>query len=63
LDIDLDTIGIKENDVHFQSIPQPKLNPVSLASKDAMLADMKRQIGRLFNVPRARSIFPFGCDH
>jgi hypothetical protein len=48
---DLDTIGIKEKDLHFKSIPQPEGEPGKLASKDAVLADMKRQIGRLFNVP------------
>ena len=48
---DLDTTGIKEKDLHFQSMPQPKAEPGKLASKDDVLADMKRQIGRLFNVP------------
>jgi hypothetical protein len=50
---DLDTMGITENDLHFQSIPQPEAEPGKLASKDkdAVLADMKRQIARLFNVP------------
>jgi hypothetical protein len=49
----LETLGIEETSLKFEPMPHEHGDAASgeLVSKDNVLADMKRQIGLLFNVP------------
>jgi hypothetical protein len=47
---DLDTLGVDENSLKFE--PMPHENAAGKPTSNAnLLADLKRQVGLLFNVP------------
>jgi hypothetical protein len=48
---DLATLGIDERQLQFQPMPHDTVAPVEPAERDHVLANMKREIGLLFNVP------------
>jgi hypothetical protein len=47
----LETLGIEETSLKFEPMPHEDAASGEFVSKDNVLADMKRQIGLLFNVP------------
>jgi hypothetical protein len=50
---DLKELGINENELQFQPVPQAAATPETPAfvDKDEAVAEAKRTLGRLFNVP------------
>jgi hypothetical protein len=47
----LETLGIEENSLHFKPILHKEAATGEPVSSDNVLADIKRQVGRVFNVP------------
>lgn len=48
---DLETLGIEENSLHFRPISHEEATSGEPVSSDNVIADIKRQVGRVFNVP------------
>jgi hypothetical protein len=47
----LEDLHIKENSLKFELVPHQDTVSAEVINKDKIVADMKRQIGQLFNVP------------
>ncbi len=50
---DLATLGIDEKELEFRPMPHTGAKQAKSVNKDHVLADIKRQIGQLYNVPRS----------
>jgi len=49
--IDLDTLGIDESELAFEPMPHENATSEKPIANDDVLADLKRQVGLLYNVP------------